>query len=158
MWQRGTGRRVSHVGIGLLGVALAFELTVLTMAFAIGHISGCHLNPAVSFGLVVGGRFKAAELLPYVIVRCSVAILAAALLYFIASGKAGFRSERRPGLQWLRGAFPAAIRWPRPWSESSLTFMFLIVILSACTTRAPGFSAAGAAWSVSDPHTPDQHP
>src|SRR5580704_11893638 len=76
-----------HVGIGLLGVALAFGLTVLTMAFAIGHISGCHLNPAVSLGLVMGGRFKGAELVPYVLAQVLGGILAAAVLYFIASGK-----------------------------------------------------------------------
>src|SRR6185436_21153169 len=79
-----------NVGIGLLGVSLAFGLTVLTMAFAIGHISGCHLNPAVSVGLVVGGRFKASELVPYIIAQVLGAIVAAGVLYFIASGKAGF--------------------------------------------------------------------
>src|SRR5689334_24551868 len=78
------------VGIGLLGVAFAFGLTVLTMAFAIGHISGCHLNPAVSLGLAVAGRFRTSELVPYVIVQLLGAIFAAGLLYFIASGKAGF--------------------------------------------------------------------
>src|SRR5712691_10154715 len=79
-----------NVGIGLLGVAFAFGLTVLTMAYAIGHISGCHLNPAVSLGLVVGGRFKASELLPYVVAQVLGAIVAAGVLYLIASGKAGF--------------------------------------------------------------------
>ena len=79
-----------HVGIGLLGVALAFGLTVLTMAFAIGHISGCHLNPAVSFGLWVGGRFPAKELPAYIVAQVLGGIIAAALLYFIASGKPGF--------------------------------------------------------------------
>ena len=79
-----------HVGIGLLGVALAFGLTVLTMAFAIGHISGCHLNPAVSFGLWVGGRFPAKELPAYIVAQVLGGIAAAALLYFIASGKPGF--------------------------------------------------------------------
>ena len=78
------------VGIGLLGVALAFGLTVLTMAFAIGHISGCHLNPAVSFGLWVGGRFPAKELPAYIVAQVLGGIAAAALLYFIASGKPGF--------------------------------------------------------------------
>src|SRR5207342_62756 len=77
------------VGIGLLGVSLAFGLTVLTMAFAIGHISGCHLNPAVSIGLCVGGRFPAKDLLPYIIAQVAGAVLAAAVLFFIASGKAG---------------------------------------------------------------------
>jgi aquaporin Z len=131
-----------HVGIGLLGVALAFGLTVLTMAFAIGHISGCHLNPAVSFGLVVGGRFKAAELLPYVIVQLLGAILAAALLYFIASGKAGFDlsgglasngyAAHSPGGYSLASALV---------TEVVMTFMFLIVILGATDARAPqGFA------------------
>src|SRR5437762_8982726 len=78
------------VGIGLLGVSLAFGLTVLTMAFALGHISGCHLNPAVSIGLAVGGRFNPASLVPYVVAQVSGAIVAAAVLYFIASGKPGF--------------------------------------------------------------------
>src|ERR1700756_4282130 len=81
---------VPHVGIGYAGVALAFGLTVLTMAFAIGHISGCHLNPAVSVGLVAGKRFPAADLLPYVIAQVVGAIAAAGALYVIASGKAGF--------------------------------------------------------------------
>ena len=79
-----------HVGIGLLGVAFAFGLTVLTMAFAIGHISGCHLNPAVSIGLYVGGRFPASDLIPYVIAQVVGAIAGAGILYLIASGKAGF--------------------------------------------------------------------
>jgi glycerol uptake facilitator-like aquaporin len=79
-----------HVGIGLLGVALAFGLTVLTMAYAIGHISGCHLNPAVSVGLVVGGRFPASELIPYIVAQVLGATAAAFLLYFIASGQADF--------------------------------------------------------------------
>src|SRR5882724_6466456 len=75
------------VGIGLLGVAFAFGLTVLTMAYAIGHISGCHLNPAVSIGLAAGGRFKTSELIPYIIAQVLGAIVAAGVLYFIASGK-----------------------------------------------------------------------
>src|SRR5262245_63870129 len=79
-----------HVGIGLLGVALAFGLTVLTMAFAIGHISGCHLNPAVSFGLWAGNRFPASELVPYIIAQVLGAIAGAFVVYLIASGKAGF--------------------------------------------------------------------
>src|SRR3990172_995374 len=79
-----------QVGIGLLGVALAFGLTVLTMAYAIGHVSGCHLNPALSVGLVAGGRFPAGELLPYVIAQVAGAIVAAFVLSVIASGKPGF--------------------------------------------------------------------
>lgn len=78
------------VGIGLLGVSLAFGLTVLTMAFAIGHISGCHLNPAVSIGLWAGGRFSSKDLLPYIVAQVLGGIVAGAVLYFIASGKAGF--------------------------------------------------------------------
>ena len=79
-----------EVGIGLLGVSLAFGLTVLTMAYAIGHISGCHLNPAVSVGLVIGGRFPASELAPYVLAQVLGGIAGAAILYVIASGQAGF--------------------------------------------------------------------
>src|SRR5471030_2215185 len=79
-----------QVGIGLAGVSLAFGLTVLTMAYAIGHVSGCHLNPAVSLGLVVGGRFRAGDLLPYVAAQVAGAIVGAGVLYLIASGKAGF--------------------------------------------------------------------
>lgn len=79
-----------EVGIGLLGVSLAFALTVLMMAFAIGHISGCHLNPAVSFGLWAGGRFPAKELLPYIVSQVLGGVAAGGVLYLIASGKAGF--------------------------------------------------------------------
>ena len=78
------------LGIGFVGVLLAFGLTVLTMAYALGHVSGCHLNPAVSLGLVVGGRFKGKDLLPYVVSQVIGAIAAAGVLYLIASGKAGF--------------------------------------------------------------------
>jgi aquaporin Z len=131
-----------HVGIGLLGVALAFGLTVLTMAFAIGHISGCHLNPAVSLGLVMGGRFKGAELVPYVLAQVLGGILAAAVLYFIASGKAGFElssglaangyAEHSPGGYTLAAGLV---------TEVVMTFMFLIVILGATDARAPqGFA------------------
>ena len=79
-----------NVGIGLLGVAFAFGLTALTMAYAIGHISGCHLNPAVTFGLVVGGRFKSSDAGPYILAQVIGAVAAAVLLYVIASGKPGF--------------------------------------------------------------------
>ena len=130
------------VGIGLLGVALAFGLTVLTMAFALGHISGCHLNPAVSLGLVVGGRFKASELLPYVIAQVLGAIAAAAVLYTIASGKAGFDisgglasngyGEHSPGGYSLTSGLI---------TELVMTFMFLMIILGATDDRAPkGFA------------------
>jgi aquaporin Z len=131
-----------HVGIGLLGVALAFGLTVLTMAFAIGHISGCHLNPAVTFGLVVGGRFRAADLPAYVIAQLLGATVAAAVLYLIAGGKAGFElgnglanngyGEHSPGGYSLEAAFI---------TETVMTFMFLTVILGATDARAPsGFA------------------
>ncbi len=131
-----------HVGIGLLGVAFAFGLTVLTMAYGIGHISGCHLNPAVSFGLVVGGRFKAADLLPYVAAQVLGGIVAAALLYFIANGKPGFDlssglaangyGEHSPGGYSLVAGLVC---------ETVMTFMFLLVILGATDKRAPqGFA------------------
>jgi aquaporin Z len=126
------------VGIGLLGVALAFGLTVLTMAFAIGHISGCHLNPAVSVGLMVGGRFPAAELLPYVIAQVLGGLAGGGILYVIASGAAGFDvtagfasngyGEHSPGGYTLMSALV---------TEVVMTFMFLIIILGATDKRAP---------------------
>lgn len=126
------------VGIGLLGVSLAFGLTVLTMAFAIGHISGCHLNPAVSVGLMVGSRFPAKELGPYVIAQVLGAIAGAAVLYVIASGAAGFDlaagfaangyGEHSPGGYSLTAALVC---------EIVMTFMFLIIILGATDERAP---------------------
>jgi aquaporin Z len=130
------------VGIGLLGVSLAFGLTVLTMAYAIGHISGCHLNPAVTLGLAVSGRFKASEVLPYWIAQVIGAIAAAALLYLIASGKAGFDlsgglasngyAEHSPGRYSLTAGFV---------TEVTMTFMFLTIILGATDRRAPqGFA------------------
>jgi aquaporin Z len=130
------------VGIGLVGVSLAFGLTVLTMAFAIGHISGCHLNPAVSLGLVVGGRFKAAELLPYWVAQVLGAVAGAGILYLIASGASGFDlagglasngyGEHSPGGYTLHAAL---------LTELVMTFMFLIIILGATDARAPkGFA------------------
>jgi aquaporin Z len=134
-----------EVGIGLLGVALAFGLTVLTMAYAIGHISGCHLNPAVSVGLAVGGRFKSSDLIPYIIAQVLGAIVSAAVLYFIASGKAGFDlsgglasngyGEHSPGGYSLAAGFV---------TEIVMTFMFLFVILGATDKRGTG-SLAGVA-------------
>jgi aquaporin Z len=131
-----------NVGIGLLGVSFAFGLTVLTMAYAIGHISGCHLNPAVSVGLMVGGRFKRAELIPYVIAQVLGAIAAAAVLYFIASGKAGF--DLASGLasngyaDHSPGNYSAASGFV---TEVVMTFMFLLVILGATDKRVPaGFA------------------
>jgi aquaporin Z len=131
-----------QVGIGLLGVSLAFGLTVLTMAYAIGPISGCHLNPAVSVGLVVGGRFKVSELLPYVIAQVAGAIAAAFLLQYIASGHAGFDvsaglasngyAEHSPGGYTLESALVI---------EVVMTCFFLLVILGSTDPRAPaGFA------------------
>jgi aquaporin Z len=130
------------VGIGLVGVSLAFGLTVLTMAYAIGHISGCHLNPAVSAGLVVAGRFKASELGPYVVAQVLGAIAAAFLLRYIASGAAGFDvagglasngyGEHSPGHYSLQSALAM---------EVVMTFFFLLIILGATDKRAPaGFA------------------
>ena len=126
-----------NVGIGLLGVALAFGLTVLTMAYAIGHISGCHLNPAVSVGLVVGGRFPASELIPYIVAQVLGAIAAAFLLYFIASGQADFTlaanglaangyADLSPGKYSMTAGFV---------TEVVMTAMFLFVILGATDKR-----------------------
>lgn len=131
-----------EVGIGLLGVSLAFGLTVLTMAFAIGHISGCHLNPAVSFGLWAGGRFPAKELLPYTVAQVLGAIVAGGVLYLIASGKPGFElatgfasngyGDHSPGGYSLLAALT---------TEVVMTMMFLVVILGATDDRAPkGFA------------------
>jgi aquaporin Z len=129
-------------GIGFLGVALAFGLTVLTMAYAIGHISGCHLNPAVSVGLVVGKRFPLADLPGYVVAQVAGGITASAVLYVIASGKAGFDlsggfasngyGEHSPGQYSMTACFTA---------EVVLTFMFLVIILGSTHGRAPkGFA------------------
>lgn len=131
-----------NVGIGLLGVALAFGLTVLTMAYAIGHISGCHLNPAVSVGLCVGGRFPADKLLPYIVAQVLGAICAAGVLYIIASGKAGFDvaggfASNGYGAHSPGGySFLAALV-----CEVVMTMMFLIIILGSTDKRAPqGFA------------------
>lgn len=131
-----------NLGIGLLGVSFAFGLTVMTMAYAIGHVSGCHLNPAVSVGLCVGKRFPASELAPYVIAQVLGAIAGAGMLYLIASGKAGFSlsgglasngyADHSPdGYSLIAGLV----------AEIVLTFFFLIIILGATDERAPkGFA------------------
>jgi aquaporin Z len=130
------------LGIGFAGVALAFGLTVLTMAFAIGHISGCHLNPAISVGLWAGRRFPASDLLPYIAAQVLGAIAAAGVLFVIASGKAGFSvlggfasngyAEHSPGGYSLLACLVA---------EVVLTFIFLFVIMGATDKRAPaGFA------------------
>jgi aquaporin Z len=124
-----------EVGIGLTGVSLAFGLTVLTGAYALGPISGAHFNPAVSFGLWAGGRFPGSQLLPYVIAQVIGAVLAAAVLYMIASGKAGFDVQagfaaNGWGEHSIGGySFQAALV-----TELVMTFMFLIVILGATTS------------------------
>ena len=131
-----------EVGIGLHGVSLAFGLTVLTMAYAIGHISGCHLNPAVSVGLWVGGRFPAAKLAPYIVAQVLGGIVAGAVLYVIASGAAGFDvtkgfasngyGDHSPGGYSLLAALVC---------EVVMTMFFLLIILGATDKRAPaGFA------------------
>jgi len=130
------------LGIGLLGVSLAFGLTVLTMAYAVGHISGCHLNPAVSIGLWAGGRFPAKELLPYIVAQVIGGVAAGGVLYLIATGKAGFD---------LSGGFAAngyGVHSPGGYTllaalvtEVVMTMMFLLIILGATDERAPqGFA------------------
>jgi aquaporin Z len=131
-----------NLGIGFVGVALAFGLTVLTMAYAIGHISGCHLNPAISVGLCVGGRFRAAELLPYIVAQVLGGAAGAGVLYLIASGKADFSTaggfasngygDHSPGHYSMMASFV---------SEAVLTFFFLLIILGSTDKRAPqGFA------------------
>jgi aquaporin Z len=131
-----------ETGIGFVGVSLAFGLTVLTMAYAIGHISGCHLNPAVSIGLFTGGRFPASELGPYIAAQVLGAIGGASVLYLIASGGPGFDlaggfasngfGDHSPGGYGLTSALV---------TEVAMTFMFLIIILGATDSRAPaGFA------------------
>ncbi len=130
------------VGIGLLGVSLAFGLTVVTMAYAIGHISGCHLNPAVSIGLFAGGRFPASQLAPYIVAQVVGGLIAGGVLYYIASGAAGFDvsagfasngyGEHSPGGYSMGAALVA---------EIVMTMMFIMVILGATDERAPkGFA------------------
>jgi len=131
-----------QLGIGFYGVALAFGLTVLTMAYAIGHISGCHLNPAVSFGLVAGKRFPAAELLPYVIAQVLGAILGAGVLYVIASGKAGFDVSGGFASNGYAAHSPGGYSFVSCFvAEVVFTFFFLIIIMGATDRRAPsGFA------------------
>jgi aquaporin Z len=131
-----------NLGIGFVGVALAFGLTVLTMAYAIGHISGAHLNPAISLGLVVGGRFSATDLLPYLLAQVTGGLVGAAVLYVIASGRAGFDvsagfasngyADHSPGGYSLLACLVA---------EVVLTMFFLLIIMGATDRRAPqGFA------------------
>lgn len=126
------------VGIGLLGVALAFGLTVLTMAYAIGHISGCHLNPAVSIGLWAGGRFPAGQLLPYIIAQVAGAIVAAGVLYVIATGKAGFEVSAGFASNGYGAHSPGGYNLLSALlTEIVMTMMFLLVIMGATDKRAP---------------------
>jgi aquaporin Z len=130
-----------ELGIGFVGVSLAFGLTVVTMAYAIGHISGCHLNPAVSIGLWIGGRFDKKDLLPYIAAQVLGGIAGAGILYIIASGKPGFDmggfaangyAEHSPGGYSMLAALV---------TEIAMTFMFLIIILGATHSKAPqGFA------------------
>lgn len=131
-----------EVGIGLVGVSLAFGLTVLTMAYAIGHISGCHLNPAVTIGLWAGGRFDSKEVLPYIISQVLGSLAGAGVLYLIASGQAGFDvsagfasngfGDHSPGKYSMVAALV---------TEIVMTMMFLLIILGATSKRAPaGFA------------------
>jgi aquaporin Z len=133
---------IPDIGIGLLGVSLAFGLTVLTMAYAIGHISGCHLNPAVTLALAAAGRFPAKDVLPYVLAQVVGAVAASAILYGIASGTAGFDladgfasngfGDHSPGRYSLMACFLA---------EAVLTMMFLFIIMGATHSKAPaGFA------------------
>lgn len=132
-----------NVGIGLLGVSFAFGLTVLTMAYAVGHISGCHLNPAVSVGLWAGGRFSAADLVPYIVAQVIGAIAGAFILYLIASGKEGFDvvqsglASNGYGMHSPGGySLVAGLV-----SEVVMTYMFLLIILGSTDGRAPaGFA------------------
>lgn len=130
-----------ELGIGFVGVSFAFGLTVVTMAYAIGHISGCHLNPAVSIGLWMGGRFEAKDLLPYIVAQVLGGLAGAGILYLIASGKAGFEiggfasngyGEFSPGGYSMTAALVC---------EIVMTFFFLIIILGATHSKAPkGFA------------------
>lgn len=131
-----------NVGIGLLGVSLAFGLTVLTMAFAIGHISGCHLNPAVSLGLWAGGRFPAKELLPYIIAQVLGGIVAGGILYLIASGQAGFDVSAGFASNGYGAHSPGGYSFLAALiTEVVMTMMFLLVIMGATDKRAPqGFA------------------
>jgi aquaporin Z len=138
------------LGIGFAGVALAFGLTLLTMCYAIGHISGCHINPAVSVGLWAGGRFPASDLIPYIVAQVLGGVAASAVLYVIASGKAGFDlsagfasngyADHSPGGYSLEACLVA---------EIVLTFFFLFVILGATDPRAPkGFAGVAIGLSL----------
>lgn len=130
------------VGIGLHGVSLAFGLTVLTMAYAIGHISGCHLNPAVSIGLWVGGRFPANKLLPYIVAQVLGGIVAGGVLFLIASGKPGFDVAGGFASNGFAEHSPGGYSLQAAWlTEAVMTMFFLVIILGSTDARAPkGFA------------------
>ncbi len=147
-----------ELGIGFLGVSLAFGLTVLTMVYAIGHVSGCHLNPAVSIGLWIGGRFESKELIPYIIAQVLGGIAGAGILYLIATGKSGFEiggfasngyGEHSPGGYSMLAALI---------TEVVMTFMFLIIILGATHSKAPKGMAGFSYWTWAYTNTPYKYP
>lgn len=131
-----------EVGIGLVGVSLAFGLTVLTMAYAIGHVSGCHLNPAVTLGLVCAGRFDADEAIPYMIAQVMGATFGTLVLWFIASGQPGFDMAKGLAQNGYGAASPGGFSVASGFlTELVMTFMFLMIILGATSKRAPaGFA------------------
>ncbi|MBK1791329.1 aquaporin Z [Persicirhabdus sediminis] len=133
---------IPELGIGYMGVAFAFGLTVLTMAFAIGHISGCHLNPAVSVGLLIGGRFPAKDLLPYIVSQVLGGIAGAGVLYLICSGQDGFAIDPKSAGAFASNGYgdfsPHGYNLTSAFiTEVVMTFMFLIIILGATDERAP---------------------
>ncbi len=138
----GADKTAFHIGIGLVGVSFAFGLTVLTMAYAIGHISGCHLNPAVSVGLTIGGRFSSKELVPYIIAQTLGGIAGAGVLYIIASGQAGFDASAGFASNGFGELSPGGYSMVSVLvAEVVLTAFFLFVILGATDGRAPaGFA------------------
>ena len=147
-----------EVGIGLLGVAFAFGLTVLTMAYAIGHVSGCHLNPAVTVGLAAGGRFPASQIGPYVVAQIVGAVVGATVLYLIASGAPGFDAAKgfaangygahSPGHYGLLSCFV---------TEVIMTMMFLFIIMGSTHGKAPVGFAAHCDRPWVDAHSPNKH-
>jgi aquaporin Z len=139
-----------NVGIGLLGVSLAFGLTVVTMAFAIGHISGCHLNPAVSVGLWAGGRFPANQLLPYIAAQVLGGIVAGGVLYVIASGAAGFDVSKGFASNGFGAHSPGGYSMVAALvTEVVMTMFFLIIILGATDKRAPaGFAPLAIGFAL----------
>ena len=156
------GNSPINIGIGLVGVAFAFGLTVLTMAYAIGHISGCHLNPAVTIGLVCGKRFPTKEVAPYILAQVGGAIIAAFLLYTIAAGKPGFTLSDSAGTFATNGygnyspgnySLIACLA-----SEVVLTAVFLFIIMGATDKRRSGRVRSHRHWPRLDPHPPDWNP